>query len=60
MLIFIDSEYSSNQELREFGVGAQILKKLGIETINLLSSTQGKEYIGLAGFGLNIDKEIVL
>ncbi len=60
VLIFIDSEYSSNQELREFGVGAQILKKLGIETINLLSSTQGKEYIGLAGFGLNIDKEIVL
>ncbi len=60
VLIFIDSEYSSNHELREFGVGAQILKKLGIETINLLSSTQGKEYIGLGGFGLHICEEIVL
>ena len=60
VLIFIDNEYSSNQEIREFGVGAQILKKLGIENINLLSSSQGKEYIGLAGFGLNISQEIIV
>lgn len=31
VLIFIDSEYSHNQELREFGIGAQILKKLGLK-----------------------------
>ena len=60
VLIFIDSEYSCNQELREFGIGAQILKKLGIENINLLSSSQGKEYVGLAGFGLNIHQEVIL
>lgn len=60
VLIFIDSEYSSTEEQREFGIGAQILKKLGISDINLLSSSKGKDYVGLSGFGLNINKEIVL
>ena len=46
--------------LKEFGIGAQILKKLGIENINLLSTTKRKDYVGLSGFGLNIHQEIVL
>lgn len=61
VLIFIDSEYSANNELiREFGIGAQIVKKLGISNIKLLSSHQGKDYVGLSGFGLSIHEEIVL
>ena len=61
VLIFIDNEYSANQELmREFGVGAQIVRKLGIENINLLSTHTNKDYVGLSGFGLNINQEIVL
>ncbi|AFL68279.1 bifunctional 3,4-dihydroxy-2-butanone 4-phosphate synthase/GTP cyclohydrolase II [Sulfurospirillum barnesii] len=60
IFIFIDSEYTSNPELREFGIGAQIVKKLGIENMNLLSTTKRKDYIGLSGFGLNINQEIVL
>ena len=60
LLVFIDSAYTTNPELREFGIGAQILKKLGVETINLLSTTKRKDYIGLSGFGLNIQQEIVL
>jgi len=60
IFVFIDNEYTTNQELREFGIGAQILKKLGIENINLLSTTKRKDYVGLSGFGLNINQEIVL
>ncbi|MDD3462968.1 MAG: bifunctional 3,4-dihydroxy-2-butanone 4-phosphate synthase/GTP cyclohydrolase II [Sulfurospirillaceae bacterium] len=60
VLVFIDSENSSNKEIRDFGIGAQILKKLGIENMNLISSTTGKEYVGLCGFGLNINQEIIL
>jgi len=60
IFVFIDNEYTTNQELREFGIGAQILKKLGIENINLLSTTKRKDYVGLSGFGLNIHQEIVL
>lgn len=60
VFIFVDSEYTTNPELREFGIGAQILKKLGIETIDLISITPRKDYIGLSGFGLNINQEIIL
>jgi len=60
VFIFVDGEYTTNQELREFGIGAQILKKLGIENIDLISITSHKDYVGLAGFGLNITQEIIL
>jgi 3,4-dihydroxy 2-butanone 4-phosphate synthase/GTP cyclohydrolase II len=40
---------------REIGLGAQILKDLGISSIRLLSSRQWT-YVGLAGFGIEIDK----
>lgn len=60
LFVFIDNEYTTNPELREFGIGAQILKKLGVVNINLLSTTKRKDYVGLSGFGLNIHQEIVL
>ncbi len=60
LLIFIDREYTSNPQLREFGIGAQILKRLGVENIDLLSMTKSKEYVGLSGFGLNINSAILL
>lgn len=44
---------------REIGLGAQILRDLGLTSIRLLSS-QKRTYIGLEGFGLTItDTEIV-
>ncbi len=39
--------------MREYGVGAQILRDLGIERIELLSSTQ-KNLIGLDSFGITV------
>lgn len=61
VLIFVDNEYSSQHELmKEFGIGAQILQKLGIQKIDLLSTHTNKDYVGLSGFGLTIHKEIVL
>jgi 3,4-dihydroxy 2-butanone 4-phosphate synthase / GTP cyclohydrolase II len=38
---------------RDFGVGAQILRSLGIHEMRLLSRSE-KKYIGLRGFGLDI------
>ncbi|AVM73589.1 Riboflavin biosynthesis protein RibBA [Magnetospirillum gryphiswaldense MSR-1] len=40
-------------ELRDYGVGAQILLDLGVEEMILLSNTQ-KTIIGLEGFGLKV------
>lgn len=57
ILIFLDDENSPKREVKEYGIGAQILKKLGVEEIHLLTSSKGKEFIGLSGFGLDIVKE---
>jgi 3,4-dihydroxy 2-butanone 4-phosphate synthase/GTP cyclohydrolase II len=40
-------------EWREIGLGAQILKDLGITSINLISSRE-RHYVGLEGFGIRI------
>ncbi len=38
---------------REVGVGAQILRDLGVHSIRLLTSSQ-RQYVGLGGFGIEI------
>ena len=58
VLVFLDNENSRQNEMKEYGVGAQILKKLGIKKIHLLTSSKGKEYVGLGGFGLEIVEEL--
>ena len=47
------SEVARSRQWREVGLGAQILKDLGISSIRLLSSAK-LTYIGLAGFGIEI------
>jgi len=46
-------------EWREIGLGAQILKDLGISSIELLSSRE-RHYVGLEGFGIRITKTEIL
>jgi 3,4-dihydroxy 2-butanone 4-phosphate synthase/GTP cyclohydrolase II len=38
---------------REIGLGAQILRDLGVSSIRLLSSRE-RHYVGLEGFGIRI------
>jgi 3,4-dihydroxy 2-butanone 4-phosphate synthase/GTP cyclohydrolase II len=53
------SEAARTRQWREVGLGAQILKDLGISSIRLLTSTKFT-YVGLAGFGIEIaDTEMV-
>src|SRR5436853_7455045 len=47
------SEGARSRQWREVGLGAQILKDLGISSIRLLTSTK-MTYVGLAGFGIEI------
>ncbi len=44
---------SREHEWLEIGLGAQILKDLGISSIKLLASRE-RHYVGLEGFGINI------
>jgi 3,4-dihydroxy 2-butanone 4-phosphate synthase/GTP cyclohydrolase II len=48
-----DSEALRTKEWREIGLGAQILRDLGISSIRLHTSTP-MTYIGLSGFGIEI------
>jgi len=59
VLIFLDTKTISKEQAKEYGVGAQILKDLGIENIKLLTSSKDTEFVGLAGFGLNVVDKIV-
>ena len=47
------AEELRTRQWREIGLGAQILKDLGISSIRLLTSTK-RTYVGLAGFGIEI------
>ena len=51
-IVFIDSSQSRDKQ-KEFGIGAQILKKLAIKKLHLLSNHKN-EFYGLKGFGIEI------
>ena len=42
------------RQWREIGLGAQILKDLGVNSIRLLTSSRHMTYVGLSGFGIEI------
>ena len=47
------TDAARSRQWREIGLGAQILKDLGISSIRLLTSSQ-RTYVGLGGFGIEI------
>jgi 3,4-dihydroxy 2-butanone 4-phosphate synthase/GTP cyclohydrolase II len=49
-----DSSTARRDEWREVGVGAQILRDLGVKSIRLIASRE-RRYVGLDGFGIEID-----
>jgi 3,4-dihydroxy 2-butanone 4-phosphate synthase/GTP cyclohydrolase II len=49
------SEAERTRQWREIGLGAQILRDLGVSSIRLLSSHE-RTYVGLSGFGIEIVK----
>lgn len=46
-------------DLRDYGIGAQILRKLGLSSIRLLSNNP-KKIVGLQAYGLKITKNVSL
>jgi 3,4-dihydroxy 2-butanone 4-phosphate synthase / GTP cyclohydrolase II len=48
------SEEARTRQWREVGLGAQILKELGVTSIRLLTSSRRMTYVGLSGFGIEI------
>jgi 3,4-dihydroxy 2-butanone 4-phosphate synthase/GTP cyclohydrolase II len=58
VLIFLQSNHEQQENMKDFGIGAQILNQLGIKEIKLLTSGGKHSFIGINGFGLNICEEI--
>jgi len=54
VLLFINNPDQSHSSMKEFGVGAQILKLYGIEHMRLLTCSELPEFVGLSGFGLEV------
>ncbi len=53
------TDHSSKAELRNYGVGAQILRDIGVRNIQLLTNNPTKVK-GLEGFGLKIVKRVAI
>lgn len=59
-LIVMDDRYISDETIKDFGIGAQIQRELGLVEFRLLVTSANKAFVGIGGFGLNIVEEIVL
>lgn len=58
ILLFLDANENNNIQMKEYGVGAQILRYLGVKNIELLTKRVNREYVGLSGFGLEVTNQI--
>ena len=59
LLVFINkTNHQDNSAPKEFGIGAQIIKSFGITKMNLLTSMKQTDFVGLGGFGLEVNEVI--
>lgn len=55
ILVALNSPVTNgNADFKSYGIGAQILAKLGMKKIKILSKSEPKDYAGLSGFGIDI------
>ena len=62
ILVFLNkTNHQDNATMKEFGIGAQILKSLNVSKMNLLASpAKPMDFKALSGFGLEVNKIITL
>jgi 3,4-dihydroxy 2-butanone 4-phosphate synthase/GTP cyclohydrolase II len=59
LLVFINkTQHQDNSAPKEFGIGAQIIKSFGVSKMNLITSLKETDFVGLGGFGLEVNEVI--
>ena len=59
LLVFINkTQHQDNSAPKEFGIGAQIIKSFGVSKMNLITSMKESDFVGLGGFGLEVNEVI--
>jgi len=59
LLVFINkTNHQDNAAMKEFGIGAQIIKSFGVSKMNLITSMKKTDFVGLGGFGLEVNEII--
>ncbi len=59
VLVFINNPGSqAANAMKEYGIGAQILKLLGVRHMRLITESDAPEFVGLSGFGLDVAEVI--
>ena len=59
VLVFINkTHHQDNAVMKEIGTGAQILTSLGVSKMNLITSLKESDFVGLSGFGLEVNETI--
>jgi 3,4-dihydroxy 2-butanone 4-phosphate synthase/GTP cyclohydrolase II len=54
VLLFINKPPHQQVNMKEYGIGAQILKSLGVKHMRLIAESKISDFAGLGGFGLNV------
>ena len=54
----INNSLNQKEDLKDFGIGAQIIHDISISKIKILSNSGKKPRVGLSGYGLSIDQYI--
>ncbi|MDQ1299056.1 MAG: 3,4-dihydroxy 2-butanone 4-phosphate synthase / cyclohydrolase [Campylobacterota bacterium] len=54
VLLFINKPKHAQGNMKEYGIGAQILKILGVRHMKLLADNKNTEFSALSGFGLDV------
>lgn len=58
VLLLIDKKGTHGEQMKEYGIGALILKTLGIKHIMLIAHQANTAFVGIHGFGLEVVKHI--
>lgn len=61
LFVFINkTKHQDDATLKEFGIGAQIIKSFGVKKMNIISNMKKNDFVGLSGYDLEIENIVEL